>query len=170
MKLSIKEKNYRLEVFVSWYIKNLFICHYPFRWYMSRFFNIWDFMIRSFDTYMPWSMINFNFTKIYTKTNFKKIYSFSIYFRELKKNNKRGLCVSDWNRLTKKQCLGWSGDVGGWNWGWGSWIYGGFVTFNLYPKQLRLTTSSDPSVELATIYLVPLRVVNQFVILIASLY
>lgn len=104
MKLSIKEKNYRLEVFVSWYIKNLFICHYPFRWYMSRFFNIWDFMIRSFDTYMPWSMINFNFTKIYTKTNFKKIYSFSIYFRELKKNNKRGaVCI--WLKSVNKKAM-----------------------------------------------------------------
>lgn len=54
--------------------------------------------------------------------------------------------------------------------GWGRGYFGGFMTFYHCPKQFRLTTSSDPSVDLATIYLVPLRVVNQFVILIASLY
>lgn len=57
----------------------------------------------------------------------------------------------------------------GW-YGWGRGYFGGFMTFYHYPKQFRLTTSADPSVDLATIYLVPLRVVNQFVILIASLY
>lgn len=120
------------------------------------FFYTWDFKLCSID--MPWSKIKLNFTEMYTKLIFKR--AMGIWLKAVYKK--------------KKQYLLWSVDVreGGLVWV-GSWIYilgGSWPSIIIYPKQFRLTTSSDPSVDLATIYLVPLRVVNQFVILIASLY
>lgn len=119
------------------------------------FFYTWDFKLCSID--MPWSKIKLNFTEMYTKLIFKR--AMGIWLKAVYKKKKPIPAVECW-------CAGgWVG-VGGVV----DIYFGGFMTFYHYPKQFRLTTSSDPSVDLATIYLVPLRVVNQFVILIASLY